>query len=65
MVHGDDRGDENGRTGVFGGAENCAQLGATPANSIFVNDSDGRIRHLAFNIQGIQTFPVVAAGPSR
>ena len=37
---------------------------AIPANSNYVNDSDGRIRHVAFKLDGLQTFPVAARAPS-
>jgi adenylate cyclase len=52
---------EDGTTRVFGGAEGLAFSRATAGDSNYVNDSDGRIRHLAFKLEGIQTFPVVAA----
>ena len=52
---------ENGTTRVFGGAEGLAFSRATAGDSNYVNDSDGRIRHLAFKLEGIETFPVVAA----
>jgi adenylate cyclase len=51
----------DGTTQVFGGKEGLAFSRATAANSNYVNDSDGRIRHLAFKLDGLQTFSVVAA----
>src|SRR6185312_13082620 len=51
----------DGTTQVFGGKEGLAFSRATAGNSNYVNDSDGRIRHVAFKLDGIQTFPVVAA----
>jgi adenylate cyclase len=51
----------DGTTQVFGGEEGLAFSRATAANSNYVNDSDGRIRHLAFKLDGLQSFPVVAA----
>ena len=51
----------DGTTQVFGGKEGLAFSRATAANSNYVNDSDGRIRHVAFKLDGLQTFPVVAA----
>jgi adenylate cyclase len=52
---------EDGTTQVFGGKEGLAFSRATAANSNYLNDSDGRIRHLAFKIDGLQSFPVAAA----
>jgi adenylate cyclase len=52
---------ENGSTRIFGGDEGLKYSRATPANGNFENDSDGRIRHLAFRIDGLQTFSIAAA----
>ena len=41
---------EDGTTRVFGGAEGLAFSRATAAYSNYLNDSDGRIRHLAFKL---------------
>jgi adenylate cyclase len=51
----------DGTTQVFGGPEGLEFSRAVAANSNYLNDSDGRIRHLAFKIDGLQSFPVVAA----
>jgi adenylate cyclase len=51
----------DGTTQVFGGQEGLAISRAKAANSNYINDSDGRIRHVAFKLDGIQSFPVVAA----
>jgi adenylate cyclase len=51
----------DGTTQVFGGKEGLAISRATAANSNYINDSDGRIRHVAFKLDGIPTFPVIAA----
>jgi adenylate cyclase len=50
----------DGTTRVFGGEEGLAFSRATAGDSNYVNDSDGRIRHLALKLEGIQTFPLVA-----
>ena len=54
-----------GKTRIFGGAEGLAYSRAIPSNSNYVNDNDGRIRHLAFKIDGLETFPVAAARAER
>jgi adenylate cyclase len=52
---------ENGKTRIFGGNEGLKISRATPANGNYLNDTDGRIRHLAFRIEGLETFPIAAA----
>ncbi len=52
---------ENGTTRIFGGALGLRYSRATPADSNYINDSDGRIRHVAFKIDGLRTFPLAAA----
>jgi adenylate cyclase len=52
---------ENGETRIFGGDEGLKFSRATPANGNFENDPDGRIRHVAFEIDGLQTFSIAAA----
>jgi adenylate cyclase len=51
---------ENGTTRIFGGALGLRYSRAIPANGNFENDSDGRIRHLAFRIDGLETFSIAA-----
>jgi adenylate cyclase len=53
---------ETGQTRIFGGAEGLKYSRATPSNSNYVNDVDGRIRRVAFAIQDLTTFPLAAAG---
>ena len=53
--------DEDGATSVFGGGEGLEYSKATPANSNYAPDDDGRIRRMAFKIDGLKTFPIAAA----
>ncbi len=53
--------DESGKTRIFGGALGLRYSRAIPSNSNYENDSDGRIRHVAFRIQKLETFPLAAA----
>jgi adenylate cyclase len=55
----------HGRTRILGGAEGLRYSRATPSNSNYVNDSDGRIRHMAFRLQDLDTFPLAAAKAMR
>jgi adenylate cyclase len=57
--------DGKGRTNIFGGAAGLAFSRGTPSNSNYVNDVDGRIRRVAFRIEGLTTFPLAAAGVAR
>ena len=50
-----------GSTEILGGNAVLAQLGARPANSAVVPDSDGVIRRFSFSLQGLRTLPVVVA----
>jgi adenylate cyclase len=50
-----------GKTRIFGGALGLRYSRAIPSNSNYENDSDGRIRHVAFKIDGLETFPLAAA----
>jgi adenylate cyclase len=52
---------KGGKTRIFGGAEGLQYSRAIPSNSNYDNDNDGRIRHVAFKIDGLETFPVAAA----
>jgi adenylate cyclase len=49
------------KTRIFGGAEGLKYSRAIPANGNYVLDDDGRIRHMAFNIDTLQTLPIAAA----
>jgi adenylate cyclase len=51
----------NGETRIFGGGNGLEYSRAIPSNSNYVNDDDGRIRHMAFKIDRLETFPVAAA----
>jgi adenylate cyclase len=53
--------DQDGKTRIFGGALGLKYSRAIPSNSNYENDDDGRIRHVAFKIQGLETFPLAAA----
>jgi adenylate cyclase len=53
--------DASGKTRIFGGALGLRYSRAIPSNSNYENDSDGRIRHVAFRIQKLETFPLAAA----
>jgi adenylate cyclase len=55
----------DGKTRIFGGAEGLAYSRAIPSNSNYANDSDGRIRHVAFKIDGLETLPLAAARAQR
>jgi adenylate cyclase len=50
-----------GSTEILGGNANLQALGARPANSAVIPDSDGVLRRFEYSIQGLQTFPVVVA----
>jgi adenylate cyclase len=52
---------KGGKTNIFGGGAGLKFSRATPSNSNYQNDSDGRIRHVAFRIQDLETFPLAAA----
>jgi adenylate cyclase len=53
--------DKSGKTRIFGGALGLRYSRAIPSNSNYKNDSDGRMRHVAFRIQKLETFPLAAA----
>ena len=48
-----------GTTAILGGNSVLQQLGARPANSAVIPDSDGVIRRFSLSAQGLQTLPVV------
>jgi adenylate cyclase len=56
---------KTGKTRIFGGALGLRYSRAIPSNSNYENDSDGRIRHVAFKIDGLETFPLAAARAQR
>jgi adenylate cyclase len=49
------------KTHIFGGGEGLKYSRATPANGNYVLDGDGRIRHMAFKIDTLETLPIAAA----
>src|SRR3954451_1557568 len=53
--------EKGGRTSVFGGGEGLRYSKATPANSNYAPDEDGRIRRMAFKIDDLKTFGIAAA----
>jgi adenylate cyclase len=53
--------EEGGRTAIFGGGEGLVYSRAIPANSNYLNDPDGKIRHTGFKLQDLKTFPIAAA----
>ena len=50
-----------GATTILGGNANLRAVGARPANSTVIADSDGVLRRFVYSYQGLQTFPVVVA----
>ena len=53
--------DAKGQTRVFGGGTGLAFSRGTPGESNFHNDSDGTIRRLDFEVNGVPTFSMAAA----
>ncbi len=51
----------DGDTGILGGDAVLRQLGARPANSTVIYDSDGVLRRFLYSFQGLLSFPVVVA----
>jgi adenylate cyclase len=56
---------ENGEVNVFFDLETLAYSRATPANSNYLLDSDGRIRRTFFQIENLESFPLAAARLAR
>jgi adenylate cyclase len=50
-----------GGSGVLGGDELLREIGARAANSNFVNDEDGAIRRLPYELDGLVSFSVAAS----
>ena len=50
-----------GGSGVLGGDELLREIGARAANSNFVNDEDGAIRRLPYEVDGLVSFSVAAS----
>ncbi|HET8823216.1 MAG TPA: adenylate/guanylate cyclase domain-containing protein [Thermoleophilaceae bacterium] len=51
----------NGASGVLGGDELLREIGARAANSNFVNDEDGVIRRLQYEVDGLVSFSIAAS----
>jgi adenylate cyclase len=51
----------DGGSGVLGGDELLREIGARAANSNFVNDEDGVIRRLPYEVDGLVSFSIAAA----
>ena len=56
---------EGGTTRIFGGGAGLEYSRATPANSNYALDTDGRIRRLLFESQGLESFPLATARIAR
>src|SRR5262249_37442655 len=52
---------DNGQTFILGGNAVLKQLGARPASTIILNDSDGVVRHVPFEFSKLKSFGIVAA----
>ena len=50
-----------GRTNIFGGDAVLRQIGARAGSTNFVNDSDGVIRRLPYEVEGLKSFAIAAA----
>ena len=57
--------DDDGGTNVFGGDEIVAQLDARVGNGNFPTDSGGVIRRVAYSVDGLKSFALVAAERAR
>jgi adenylate cyclase len=57
--------ERQGTTKIFGGALGLRYSRAIPSHGNFENDSDGRIRHMAFKVQGLESFAIAAARAQR
>ncbi len=53
--------DANGHTNVFGGDDVVRELGARVGNSNYETDTGGTIRRIAYSIDKLRAFPIVAA----
>jgi adenylate cyclase len=56
--------DGHGHTNIFGGAD-LSQWGATAGNGNVPPDKSGVVRHMLYEIGGLKTLPIVAAGIAR
>jgi adenylate cyclase len=53
--------DQGGQTNVFGGDQVLRQTGARAGSSNFVNDEDGVIRRLPYEVEGLESFAIAAS----
>jgi adenylate cyclase len=53
--------DEQGRTRIFGGDAGLKFARGTPGESRVLNDADGTVRRMEFEIDGLQTFSMASA----
>jgi adenylate cyclase len=56
---------EGGTTSIFGGDTGLTYSRATPGNSNYTRDVDGRFRRLMFEGQGLESFPLASARLAR
>jgi len=57
--------DRKGRANVFGGPDVLRAVGARAGNSSFLNDEDGVIRRLPYEVDGLASFSIVASDAFR
>lgn len=50
-----------GTTSIFGGGDAFDESRATPGSTNYAVDADGRIRKMAYALDGLETFPLAAA----
>jgi len=53
--------DQGGKTNVFGGDQVLREIGTRAGSSNFVNDEDGVIRRLPYQVEGLESFAVAAS----
>ncbi|MDA0180463.1 adenylate/guanylate cyclase domain-containing protein [Solirubrobacter phytolaccae] len=49
-----------GTTSIFGGGEALKESRATPGSTNYAADADGRLRRMAYTLDGLETFPLAA-----
>jgi adenylate cyclase len=53
--------DQGGQTNVFGGDQVLRQTGSRAGSSNFLNDEDGVIRRLPYEVEGLESFAIAAS----
>jgi adenylate cyclase len=53
--------DRRGRSNVFGGEEVLRQIGARSGNTVLDADTGGVLRRVAYEVDGLKSFPIVVA----